>query len=129
MRVEDNLAHEQAVGGVQLGKLGCLEGHMVAVHIKAVIGGAAEEIGAVGIDAGDDDDVDLVEQRLVGGIVDKVVDHHERAFTGGRLVGVDLRLIPDVQLAVALDDLGGLGERGVRGDLGGGEECRGRSYL
>ena len=70
MRVEDNLAHEQAVGGVQLGKLGCLEGHMVAVHIEAVIGGAAEEIGAVGIDAGDDDNVDLVEQGLVSGIVD-----------------------------------------------------------
>ena len=129
MRVEDNLAHEQAVGGVQLGKLGCLEGHMVAVHIEAVIGGAAEEIGAVGIDAGDDDNVDLVEQGLVSGIVDKVVDHHERAFTGGRLVGVDLRLIPDVQLAVALDDLGGLGERGVRGDLGGGEECQGEVIL
>lgn len=89
----------------------------------------ARLVGAVGIDAGDDDNVDLVEQRLVSGIVDKVVDHHERAFTGGGLIGVDLRLIPDVQLAVALDDLGGLGERGVRGDLGGGEECQGRSYL
>ena len=129
MRVDNDLAHEQTVGGVELGKLGGLEGHVVAVHIKAVVGRAAEEVGTVRIDAGNDDDVDLVEQRLVGGIVDKVVDHHERAFTGGGLIGVDLGLVPDVDLAVALDDLGGLGERGVRGDLGGGEECQGEVIL
>ena len=122
MRVDDDLAHEQTVGGVELRELGCLEGHVVAVHIKAIVGCTAEEVGTVGIDAGNDDDVDLVEQRFVGGIVDKVVDHHERAFTGGGLIGVDLRLVPDVDFAVALDDLGSLSERGVRGDLGGGED-------
>ena len=88
---------------------------MVPVHIEALIGGAGEQIGAVGIDAGDDDHVDII-QHFLAIAATQVGDHNQRTLARGGLIGMDLGLDPDRELAVGADQLASLLQR-----LGGGQ--------
>jgi|GEM_PF-6809410 len=113
--VHDHLRHEVPVSGVQIGQFRGLEGHVVPVHIEALIGGAGEQIGAVGIDAGDDDHVDII-QHFLAIAAAQVGDHNQRTLARGGLIGMDLGLDPDRELAVGADQLASLLQR-----LGGGQ--------
>ncbi len=119
--VRHHLGHEVAVGGVEVGQLRGFQGHVVPVHVEALVGGAGEEVRAVGIDAGDDQDVGVLQHLLPVG-AGQVINQGQRALTGGGLVGVDLALNPDVQLAVGPDQLARLLQGGGGGQVGLGED-------
>ena len=128
MAVHDHLWHEVLVSGMQVGQLRGLEGHVVPVHVEALIGGTGEQIGAVGIDAGNDDHIDVV-QHLLAVAAAQIGDPDQRPFAGGGLVGMDLGLDPDGELAVIADQLAGLLQRFGGGQVGLGEYGDGHIVL
>ena len=120
--VQNDLSHKQAVCRMQLSQLRSLEGHMIPVHVKAVISCAAEEIRTVRIDTGNDHDVDIIQQSFGLRVIDKVVHDDQSTLAGGGLIGMDLSLIPNGGLSILLHQLSSLFQSGVGRDLGVGED-------
>ena len=114
--VDHNVRHELVVCFVQHGRFLRVDRHVVAVHVDAVIIGADEEECALHIDAGDHHDIDLVEDVLTV-LAAELLNHDERALTGGRLIGVDLGLLPHDGLAALAQDLGRVVHGGVCGNI------------
>ena len=114
--VDHNVRHELVVGLVQHGRFLGVDRHVVAVHVDAVIIGADEEECALHIDAGNHHDIDFVENALAV-LTTEFLNHDERALTGGRLIGVDLGLLPHDGLAALAQDLGRIVHGGVCGNI------------
>ena len=120
--IHHHFRHEQTVGGVELGQLSSLQGHMVPVHVETVISRTAEQIGTVRIDPRHHNNVDIVQQSCGLRIGDQIGHYHQSALTSGGLVGMDLRLIPHSGLAVGVDQIGSFLQGGVLGDRRLGED-------
>ena len=120
--IHHHFRHEQTVGGVELGQLSGLQGHVVPVHVETVISRTAEQIRTVRIDPRHHNNVDIVQQSCGLRIGDQIGHYHQSALTSGGLVGMDLRLIPHSGLAVGVDQIGSFLQGGVLGDRRLGED-------